>query len=126
MRGMNMFVGEKLTDIRLLHGYSRNELAKMLDVSEQSVWQYENNYNGPKLEVVNKLKDIFNVKTKYFYSKNSYVTEFDPSLVAYRSKEINSMTKTKYESIHLGFIEGFTNILENYIEFPTNKYNKLQ
>ena len=57
-----MFVGEKLTDIRLLHGYSRNELAKLVDVSEQSIWQYENNYNGPRLEVVNRFKDLFNVK----------------------------------------------------------------
>ena len=32
-----MFVGEKLTDIRLLHGYSRNGLAKLVDVSEQSI-----------------------------------------------------------------------------------------
>ena len=71
---------KKLTDIRLLHGYSRNKLAEMLDVSEQSVWQYENNYNGPKLEVVNKLKDLFNVKTKYFYAEKSYITKF--SLVA--------------------------------------------
>lgn len=116
-----MFVGKKLTDIRLLHGYSRNELAKMLDVSEQSVWQYENDYNGPKLQIVNKLKNIFNVKTKYFYTKSSYITNFDPSLVAFRSKEINSINKTKYEAVHLGFIEGFMNILEGYVQFPTNK-----
>lgn len=39
-----MFVGEKLTDIRVLHGYSRNELALALDVTEQAVWQFENGY----------------------------------------------------------------------------------
>ena len=93
-----MFVGEKLTDIRLLHGYSRNEFAKLVDVSEQSIWQYENNYNGPRLEIVNKFKDLFNVKTKYFYDERSYKTKFDSSLIAYRSKEINSVVKTKYET----------------------------
>ena len=116
-----MFVGKKLTDIRLLHGYSRNELARLLDVSEQSIWQYENNYNGPKLEVVNKLKDLFNVKTKYFYEERSFKTEFDPGLLAYRSKEINSVIKTRYEATHLEFIEGILNLLEGYIAYPENK-----
>lgn len=116
-----MFVGEKLTDIRLLHGYSRNELAGLLEVSEQSVWQYENNYNGPRLEVVNKLKDLFNVKTKYFYEEKSFKTKFDPSLLAYRSKEINSIIKTRYEATHLEFIEGLLNLLEDYIAYPENK-----
>jgi len=116
-----MFVGEKLTDIRLLHGYSRNELAKLVDVSEQSIWQYENNYNGPRLEVVNKFKDLFNVKTKYFYVEKSYKTVFDPSVLAYRSKEINSVVKTRYEATHLEFIEGFINLLEGYIAYPENR-----
>lgn len=116
-----MFVGEKLTDIRLLHGYSRNELAKLVDVSEQSIWQYENNYNGPRLEIVNKFKGLFNVKTKYFYEEKSYKTEFDPSQLAYRSKEINSIVKTRYEATHLGFIEGFINLLEGYVAYPENK-----
>jgi len=116
-----MFVGEKLTDIRLLHGYSRNELAKLVDVSEQSIWQYENNYNGPRLEVVNKFKDLFNVKTKYFYEEKSYKTVFDPSVLAYRSKEINSVVKTRYEATHLEFIEGFINLLEEYIAYPENR-----
>lgn len=116
-----MFVGEKLTDIRLLHGYSRNELATLVNVSEQSIWQYENNYNGPKLEVVNKFKELFNVKTKYFYEEKSCKTDFDPSLLAYRSKEINSVVKTRYEATHLEFIEGFINLLEGYIAYPENR-----
>ncbi|MBO0588893.1 XRE family transcriptional regulator [Sporosarcina sp. E16_8] len=116
-----MFVGEKLTDIRLLHGYSRNELAKLVDVSEQSIWQYENNYNGPGLEVVNKFKDLFNVKTKYFYNEEVFKTHFDPSLLAYRSKEMTSIIKTRYEATHLEFIEGILNVLEGYIVYPENR-----
>ena len=121
-----MFVGEKLTDIRLLHGYSRNELAKLVDVSEQSIWQYENNYNGPGLEVMNKLKDRFNVKTKYFYEERTHKTKFDPGSLAYRSKEINSVVKTRYEATHLGFVEGLLNILEGYIAYPVNNLVKIR
>ncbi|MBE1556228.1 ImmA/IrrE family metallo-endopeptidase [Sporosarcina limicola] len=121
-----MFVGENLTDIRLLHGYSRNELAKLVNVSEQSIWQYENNYNGPRLEIVNKFKELFDVKTKYFYEEKTCKTEFDPSLLVYRSKEINSVVKTKYEATHLEFIEGFINLLEGYIAFPENRLVKIR
>ncbi|GKV66489.1 MULTISPECIES: ImmA/IrrE family metallo-endopeptidase [unclassified Sporosarcina] len=121
-----MFVGKKLTDIRLLHGYSRNELAKLANVSEQSIWQYENNYNGPSLEVVNKFKEVFNVKTKYFFEENSYTTDFSSSVLAYRSKEINSVIKTRYETTHLEFVEGFINLLEGYIAYPKNKLVKIR
>ena len=62
-----MFVGEKLTDIRVLHGYSRNELATILGVSEQSVWQYENGYATPGIQTMNKLREIFKVRIKFFY-----------------------------------------------------------
>jgi Zn-dependent peptidase ImmA (M78 family)/DNA-binding XRE family transcriptional regulator len=115
-----MFVGKKLTDIRLLHGFSRNELANVLDISEQSIWQYENNFNGPRLEIVNKLKEIFNVKTKYFYEEKTLKTKFDPSSLAYRSKGMNSIVKTRYEATHLEFIEGLINLLEGYLSYPKN------
>ncbi|QDH20198.1 helix-turn-helix domain-containing protein [Saccharibacillus brassicae] len=116
-----MFIGEKLKDIRLLYGYSRSDLAQILDVTEQSVWQYENNYNGPKLEVVNKMKDIFQVKTKYFYDSRSVKKVVNPSLIAYRSKEINSVSRTKYEAAHLEHIEGLLDLFEKYIVYPENK-----
>lgn len=51
-----MFVGTNLTNIRILHGYTRKQLADMLQVTEQSVWQYENGYMSPKMEIVNELK----------------------------------------------------------------------
>lgn len=115
-----MFVGEKLTDIRLLHEYTRKELAQMLEVSEQSVWQYENNYNGPKLEIVNQLRTIFNVKTKYFYDTTSWKSQINPNLVAYRSKNGYSSAKTRHEAVHLEHIEGLINLFEQDISYPAN------
>ena len=35
------FNGNKLKELRLLKGWSRFELANLLDVSEQAVWQFE-------------------------------------------------------------------------------------
>ncbi|MGJ9458063.1 helix-turn-helix transcriptional regulator [Oceanobacillus sp. CF4.6] len=35
--------------MRLLHGLSRSQLASELDVTEQSIWQYENGYISPSV-----------------------------------------------------------------------------
>lgn len=34
----------------MMHGYSRKQLSDMLDITEQAVWQYENNYTSPKMQ----------------------------------------------------------------------------
>ena len=44
-----MFIGENLLNLRVMHGYSRKQLAETIDVSEQAIWQYENYYTSPKL-----------------------------------------------------------------------------
>lgn len=43
-----MFIGKNLTNLRTMHGYSRKQLADLLSVTEQAVWQYENGYTSPK------------------------------------------------------------------------------
>ena len=63
-----MFFGEKLQSLRELNGLSRKELADKLNVSEQAIWQYENEYTVPKFEIANELKRLFNVKAQFFYT----------------------------------------------------------
>jgi transcriptional regulator with XRE-family HTH domain len=48
----------------------RKKLSEMLYVTEQAIWQYENSYTSPKMQIVNELKRIFNVKSKYFYTRD--------------------------------------------------------
>src|SRR5690625_7923508 len=97
-----MFVGANLADVRILHGLTRKQLADMLGVTEQAVWQYENDYVSPKLEVFNELKRIFSVKSKYFFQPeflNKYKTDVvDHNNIAYRSSMIRSVQKTQFEA----------------------------
>ncbi|MBP1970160.1 transcriptional regulator with XRE-family HTH domain [Virgibacillus natechei] len=65
-----MFIGENLTNLRIMKGLSRKQLSEKLGITEQAIWQYENNYTSPKMEIVNELKSIFQVKAKYFYKKD--------------------------------------------------------
>ncbi|KYG30041.1 helix-turn-helix domain-containing protein [Alkalihalobacillus trypoxylicola] len=120
-----MFVGKSLTNIRILHGYTRKELAELLNISEQSIWQYENGYMSPKLEVVNQLKSIFNVKSKYFYSKDllekHLINDINSTHIAYRATTINSIHKTQCEAKHVDFINSFMSMVENKISYPENE-----
>src|SRR5699024_1519762 len=85
-----MFIGENLLNLRIMNGYSRRQLAEMIKVSEQAVWQYENDYTSPKLHSLNELKTIFNVKAPYFFNEDvltRYATKEKIPLmnIAYRS-----------------------------------------
>lgn len=125
-----MFVGTNLTDIRILHGLTRKQLAIMLDVTEQAVWQYENGYVSPKLDVFNKLKRIFSVKSKYFFRKDflkAYTNDVvDHNHIAYRSSVINSVQKTQFEAAHIEKLIAFLNFMNGKLQFPKNKIKELR
>ncbi|PGT20758.1 spr1629 family repressor/antitoxin [Bacillus cereus] len=120
-----MFVGKNLTNIRILHGYTRKQLSEMLEITEQAIWQYENGYMSPKLEVINKMKRIFKVKSKYFYSED-FLSENGKSNIqqchiAYRADIINSAQKTLSEAKTIEFISSFLNVIEKKLHYPPNE-----
>ncbi|MBO1003891.1 spr1629 family repressor/antitoxin [Pseudogracilibacillus auburnensis] len=121
-----MFIGENLTNLRIMHGYSRKQLSDIIGVTEQAVWQYENNYTSPKMQIVNHLKSIFQVKSKYFYNKDvldRYVkTGNIPVMnIAYRSKVMKIISKTQSEAKHIEFLDSFVNYVTTNVVYPTQK-----
>ncbi|WP_338554104.1 XRE family transcriptional regulator [Paenibacillus sp. KS-LC4] len=126
-----MFIGKNLTNLRIMHGYSRKELSEKLGVTEQAVWQYENAYTSPKMQIVNELKRIFQVKSKYFYTEdmlenNMTSANIDLSNIAYRSKVLNVISKTQAEAKHVEFLDVFVNYLTTKLSYPTLKMIKLR
>lgn len=126
-----MFIGENLTNLRIMHGYSRKQLSDMLDVTEQAVWQYENNYTSPKMSTVNDLKFIFQVKSKYFYKKDvlhRFLKKDNIPVmnIAYRSKVMNVISKTQSEAKHIEFLDSFVNYLSSKVAYPTQKIIQLR
>ena len=126
-----MFIGENLTNLRILYGYSRKQLSEKLGVTEQAVWQYENNYTSPKMMVVNELKSIFEVKSKYFYEtdvlQRYFKTNNIPFMnIAYRSKVIKVISKTQSEAKHVEFLDSFVNYLTAKLTHPTQKIIQLR
>jgi len=121
-----MFVGEKLANIRSLHGYSRQELATKLNLTEQAIWQYENGYVSPSLDNINQLKNLFKVKVKYFYSKQDINGLINENNIAYRSSERSSRQRTKAEKIHLEYLENVLTSIEEHIVYPRGILNQLR
>ncbi|MCE3198308.1 spr1629 family repressor/antitoxin [Paenibacillus sonchi] len=126
-----MFFGDNLANLRIMHGYSRKQLSEKLGVTEQAVWQYENAYTSPKLQIVNELKQIFNVKSKYFYTEDvlaRYMTPDDIDLmnIAYRSKVLNMISKTQAEAKHVEYLDAFVNYITAKVSLPTLKIVKLR
>lgn len=125
-----MFIGENLQNIRIMHGFTRKQLGDKLEITEQSIWQYENGYLSPKMEVLNKLKKIFHVRSQYFYTTDllnqMQGNNIDLRHIAYRSTTINSIQKTEAESKHIAFIDAFLKRIERNVKYPTNRLDTLR
>lgn len=120
-----MFVGKSLTNIRILNELSRAQLAEKLGITEQAVWQYENGYVSPKLEVVNKMKVFFRVKSAYFFRDDLLEKNHHENIrierIAYRSESINSAMKTQSELMHIKFFDAFLKRISQKIKYPPNE-----
>ncbi|AFU16604.1 ImmA/IrrE family metallo-endopeptidase [Bacillus toyonensis] len=112
-----MFVGEKLANIRLLYGLSRQDLASKLGVTEQSIWQYEKGYTSPSLEKINDLKSMFHVRTKFFYTKDELMDVVNENNIAYRSEK-NVPYKKRTDKIFLNEIERVLTYMEKLVSYP--------
>lgn len=126
-----MFIGENLANLGIMHGYSRKQLSEKLNVTEQAIWQYENNYTSPKMQIVNDLKSIFNVKSKFFYKSDVLNRYCEPSNIpvmniAYRSKIKNVISKTQAEAKHIEYLDSFVNYLTTKLSLPTQRIIQLR
>lgn len=126
-----MFIGDNLANLRIMHGYSRKQLSEMLGVTEQTIWQYENGYTSPKMQIVNELKRIFDVKSKYFYEpdmllKSSDSANINVMNIAYRSKILNTISKTQSEAKHIEYLDAFIDYVTAKISMPLLKIIRLR
>lgn len=121
-----MFFGEKLQSVRELNGLSRKELADKLNLSEQAIWQYENQYTEPKFEVANELKKIFNVKIQFFYTEPFIKNVSNIENIAYRAEDRESRKKSKMETTFIDFTSYFLTHLKVNLTYLRVTFNHLE
>lgn len=74
-------LGKNIKALRTLKRYTRKELAKMLDVSEITIGNYENGLREPNIEKLTALADFFGV------SIDSLIRGSDPSNINFSCSE---------------------------------------
>lgn len=121
-----MFYGEKLKALRELNGLSRKELAGKINVTEQAVWQFENQYTAPKFEIVNELKKYFSVKPQFFYTDSFVENVTDIERIAYRAEDRDSRKKAKMEITYINFISHFISKFETPLTLPAQNIHSLR
>ncbi|MGF2385619.1 spr1629 family repressor/antitoxin [Lentilactobacillus otakiensis] len=121
-----MFLGQKLTRIRELNGLTRNELAQKLSITEQIVWQYENQSLLPRLDVFKKMTSLFGITPKYFFTDEHKENAINESTIAFRIKDRNSRKISKYELTYLNTVNDYIVMLEQYLSVPKPSIQELQ
>ena len=57
--------GKRIKEIRLAFGWSQVELARRLNISKQTVSNWENDNIQPSIEMLVKIADFFSVSTDF-------------------------------------------------------------
>lgn len=113
-----MFNGERLSELRILNGFSRQELAEKLSISEQAVWQYESDESiKPKMSTLLSLCHLFGVEINYF-ELDSTPSFIDTSAIAFRNGDLNSKKVIHIQEIYLNKVHQIFNYLDKYVEAP--------
>ncbi len=64
-------LGQKINELRLAFGWSQVALAKRLNITKQTVSNWENDNIQPSVEMLIRLAKIFNVTTDYLLGLDS-------------------------------------------------------
>lgn len=121
-----MFIGANLQKVRVLYGYSRKELGEALNVSEQAIWQFENQMTTPSFETIVTLKRLFSLKTAYFYQEKKSIVVVKEENIAYREADIVSRKKTAAEAEYLNTIYPIISTIESYLDVPKGNIQKIR
>ncbi|NSN07014.1 ImmA/IrrE family metallo-endopeptidase, partial [Enterococcus faecalis] len=111
-----MFNGEKLRDIRMLNGLSRKELASLIGISEQAIWQYENSTIHPRIDIISEFSRFFNVDSRFFITKNTLSYKVREESIAYRNVDREQRSKTSSEAMYLEFVDDLISQMNNKFE----------
>lgn len=58
-------LGKRINELRLAHGWNQVQLARKLNISKQTVSNWENDNIQPSIEMLVRVAKLFNVSTDY-------------------------------------------------------------
>ena len=114
---MKQYNGDRLKSARLYRGMTIEELAGQIDVSKQTISQYENNKIDTPFDKILVLSNVLGFPYEYFL-------QAEPFQVKTGSTYFRSLLKTnkKYrieQIVKMEHLAGLYAILKEYVEFPS-------
>ncbi|MBQ8403746.1 MAG: helix-turn-helix transcriptional regulator [Clostridia bacterium] len=92
-------LNERLRELREAHNMTQVGLAKILNVSKQSVSNWENDNIQPSIEILMKLANIFSVSTDYLLCRDNRryleITNLTEEEIAHIQQIISDIIKNK-------------------------------
>lgn len=110
------FVGENLTRAREVRSMSQAELARRLEITRQSISQYESNANSPSVDTLFKLAKELKVQP-YYFTRVPPKANADP---VFNRVSISAATKTARKAAERRYewLKETVSYLREYVNFP--------
>ena len=77
----NMSIGQRITELRKLHGFSQNQLAKAMEVSRQAVSKWENDQTAPDSLNLIRLAEVLDTDIEYLSTGRRNFTRRPPVVI---------------------------------------------
>ena len=65
---------DKIKELRKEHHYTQKDIANILDVKPTTISAWELGNNSPRMDMLQKISNVFNVDTGYFFDEKSNQT----------------------------------------------------
>lgn len=102
-----------LKKLRTTHGLSQQALGEQLNISQQSIYKYENDIVEPNLEVLKTMADFFNVSVDYLIDHTCVSHKIEPvSEMALNTRELEYLRL--YRSLPSSTQDSFSNLMAEF------------
>jgi len=88
-------LGSRINELRIASGWSQVQLAEKLNISKQTVSNWENDNIQPSIEMLVRIANLFSVSTDYLLG-------------------LDNLTHINVEGVPVSFIAHLTQIIEDY------------
>lgn len=97
-KSMNNFKPSRLRDIRIIRGFTTEQLAKQINVTKQSVSKYECGLSIPSSNIIEKLIDVLNIPRNYL-SKDEITGLYGSSPIFFRTSKSTKKSEVELANI---------------------------
>lgn len=106
---------DNLKKLRLAKGLSQQALADQLQISQQSVYKYENDITEPNIDMLKELADFFDVSIDYLTGHSSCMHKIEKV----KETELNEDELTliqNYRTLPASSRQAFRQLIEDYLK----------